>query len=221
MGKLEKVAVRGYTDERFSTSAGSYTLKINPASFSQQFKTTYNPNKTTDTAGRVMRFVTMEPQTISFECHLDATGVIDGIDSVVGEIEKFKNVAYDYNGSIHSPNYLHVVWGRALDFKCRLTSLDIEYVLFDPDGTPLRAKLKVSLAQFVSASELARLSNKTSPDLTHARIAVAGDTLPLMCYRIYGDSRHYLEVARHNSLTDFRNLQPGTRVFFPPLESSS
>jgi len=214
MGKLEKVVVKGYNDERFSASAGSYTLKINPASFSQQFKTTYDPNKTTDTAGRVMRYVTIEPQTVSFEFYLDATGVIDGIASV-------RTVAYDFNGSIHSPNYLHLVWGKSLDFKCRLTSLDIEYQLFDPDGTPLRAKLKISLVQFLSADELARLANKTSPDLTHARVAVAGDTLPLMCFRIYGDSRFYLEVARYNGLTDFRNLRPGTSVIFPPLGASS
>ena len=220
MGKLEKITVNGYTDERFSGSAGSYTLKINPESFSQQFKTTYDPTKATDTAGRVLRYVTIEPQTVSFNFFLDATGVIDGIDSVADEIKKFRTVAYEFNGAIHSPNYLHLIWGKSLDFKCRLTSLGIDYLLFDPDGTPLRAKLTVSLTQFLSADELARLANKTSPDLTHARIAVAGDTLPLMCYRIYGDSRYYLEVARYNDLTDFRTLRPGTRVIFPPLGGS-
>jgi len=39
----------------------------------------------------------------------------------------------------------------------------------------------------------------------------------LMCYRIYRDASYYPEVARHNGLTDFRNLVPGTRVSFPPL----
>jgi nucleoid-associated protein YgaU len=221
MGKLEKVAVTGYAKPDYTGQVGSYSLKINPASFSQQFKATYNPNKTTDTAGRVLRYVSIEPQTVSFEFYLDATGVIDGIDDVAGEIAKFRKVAYDFNGTTHSPNYLHVVWGKSLDFKCHLTSLDIEYQLFDPDGTPLRAKLKVSLVQALSAAELALSANKTSPDLTHARIAVAGDTLPLMCYRIYGDSRYYLEVARYNGLSDFRNLRPGTQVLFPPLENAS
>lgn len=221
MGKLEKVVVTGYTDDRFSASAGAYTLRINPATFTQGAKTTYSPNRTTDTAGRIMRYVTIEPQTVNFEFYLDATGVIEGIDSVADEIAKFMKIAYAYNGSIHSPNYLHVVWGRALDFKCRLTNADVEYLLFDPDGTPLRAKVKVSLVEFVSAAELARRANKSSPDLTHARIAVAGDTLPLMCFRIYGDSRYYLEVARYNGFNDFRNLQPGTRVLFPPLEGAS
>jgi nucleoid-associated protein YgaU len=42
----------------------------------------------------------------------------------------------------------------------------------------------------------------------------AGDTLPLLCYRVYGDSRYYLAVAAHNRLDDFRGLQPGTLLCF-------
>jgi nucleoid-associated protein YgaU len=45
----------------------------------------------------------------------------------------------------------------------------------------------------------------------------AGDSLPALCYQIYGDPGYYLEVARFNRLDDFRRLQPGTRVVFPPV----
>jgi hypothetical protein len=41
--------------------------------------------------------------------------------------------------------------------------------------------------------------------------------LPLMCYRIYGDSKYYIEVARFNNLNDFRNLNEGMQLKFPPL----
>jgi len=46
-----------------------------------------------------------------------------------------------------------------------------------------------------------------------------GDTLPLLCHRIYGDPGYYLDVARHNQLTDFRQLRPGAKLHFPPLAS--
>jgi hypothetical protein len=39
-----------------------------------------------------------------------------------------------------------------------------------------------------------------------------------MCYRIYGSTGYYLEVAAINGIDNFRNLEPGTRVLFPPLE---
>jgi hypothetical protein len=46
---------------------------------------------------------------------------------------------------------------------------------------------------------------------------VAGDTLPLLCFQIYQESKYYVEVARINRLDDFRNLEPGRQILFPPL----
>jgi nucleoid-associated protein YgaU len=62
--------------------------------------------------------------------------------------------------------------------------------------------------------------NKSSPDLTHVRVVKAGDTLPLLTKAIYGSSRDYLRVAEHNGLDNFRDLTPGRRLVFPPLEQS-
>jgi nucleoid-associated protein YgaU len=50
------------------------------------------------------------------------------------------------------------------------------------------------------------------------RIVKEGDTLPSMVYKIYGDYKYYLEVAKVNGLNDFRNLQPGKQIFFPPFD---
>ncbi len=47
-----------------------------------------------------------------------------------------------------------------------------------------------------------------------------GDKLPLMCFAVYGDARHYLDVARVNGLADFRALVPGQQLLFPPLRKA-
>ena len=52
------------------------------------------------------------------------------------------------------------------------------------------------------------------------RTVKAGDTLPLMCYRIYGDPKYYLDVAEVNHLGNFRVLIPGSALVFPPIEKS-
>jgi nucleoid-associated protein YgaU len=52
----------------------------------------------------------------------------------------------------------------------------------------------------------------------HLRLIKAGDNLPALCFEIYGDPGYYLQVARANNIDNFRNLIPGTKVFFPPLE---
>jgi nucleoid-associated protein YgaU len=89
--------------------------------------------------------------------------------------------------------------------------------MLDMDGTPLRAEVTAVLLASVSAKKKALEERKNSSDLTHVRTVLAGDNLPLMCYRIYGDSKHYIKVAEHNELTNFRMLKPGDVISFPPI----
>ena len=126
---------------------------------------------------------------------------------------------FEFNGNIHSPNFLRLQWGKQFIFDCRLTKLKLEYTLFAPDGTPLRAKAGSSFTEYTNKVELAKEENKTSPDLSHVRVVKAGDTLPLLCAEIYGASEYYPQVAAANDIVDFRNLAEGTSIVFPPLSS--
>jgi nucleoid-associated protein YgaU len=40
-----------------------------------------------------------------------------------------------------------------------------------------------------------------------------------LCKEIYGSSAYYFRVAADNGLDDFRNLIPGQKLNFPPLQS--
>lgn len=221
-GTMRPLKLDAYTDPEFRKKArqpNTFSLQINPETYRHQHATAYVPESAADTAGAPSKFKIMQPQTVSFEFYLDATGVIPGVRKLSETIDELKSVVYAYNGDIHAPNYLLLTWAGFV-FKCRLTSMDIEYTLFKPVGTPLRARVSVSFQEYLSPNEIAKRSAKNSPDLTHLRVVEAGDTLPLMCERIYGDSRFYLRVAQHNALQDFRSLVPGTRLMFPPLAAT-
>jgi len=221
-GTLEKLSILGFSDEKLTQNVGEYVVQINPEKYSQQYSIQMNSKPTLNTGGVTNKFVVQKPQDLSLEFYIDATGVVDATISsskttiVQDEIEKLKKVVYAYNGSTHSPNYLRVLWGK-LSFDCRLDSLDIEYMLFTPAGVPLRARLNAKFAQYLSPEKMQLKAKKSSPDLTHSRTIVAGDTLPLLCFQIYQDSKYYVEIARVNGLDDFRNLTPGQKIYFPPL----
>ncbi len=136
---------------------------------------------------------------------------------MIDDIEHFKKVVFDYNGEEHKPNYLIISWGTLL-FKGSLSEMDITFKLFKPDGTPLRALAKAKFKGFVEDNLRVAMENSSSPDLTHVREVREGDTLPLMTYRIYGDSKYYIEVAKANRITNFRKLEVGQRIFFHPLK---
>ena len=120
----------------------------------------------------------------------------------------------------NQPKNLKVIWTDFV-FACILTNLQITYTLFSPEGTPLRAKLSCSFLSYKEAERRVREEAKSSPDLTHVRSAIEGDTLPLMVNTIYGDPALYLEVARVNDLTNFRQIAAGTTLIFPPVDKST
>ncbi len=95
--------------------------------------------------------------------------------------------------------------------------MNIDYKLFNPNGSPIRAVVKVKFISATDAELTAAKENKKSPDLTHVRMVKEGDTLPLMTFRIYGDSKYYLEVAKANKIQNFRKLKVGQEIFFPPI----
>lgn len=199
------------------------------------------------TAKRTPNFVYAGKEGLKFDIVIDGTGVAGNLEAlkesamsaanVVGsalnraepvfddvsdvhevykQIEKLKALVYDYDGDKHQPNIVQLLWGN-LTFYGRLTSMSVEYTLFKPTGYPLRANVGLGFIEYTSVVQEQALANRQSPDLTHLVEVKAGDSLPLLCFRIYQNSAYYLEVAKSNGITNFRDIKPGTRLNFPPL----
>ena len=239
--KLQKLVIRCYKDGKFLESDEikelKYTALLNPEQYSQSFKTEYVKDQASGNSATDPKFTRSLPSDLDLEFLFDRTGVIahfgndkqakvnelfykDQGNGIIDDIVNFKKAVFDYNGDEHKPNYLIITWG-ALLFKGILTDLIFEYKLFKPDGTPIRAIAKAKFISFLEAEKRAASENNQSPDLTHYRKVIDGETLPLMTHRIYGDSKYYLEVARVNNITNFRKLEAGQELFFPPLNKTS
>ncbi|WP_067067356.1 CIS tube protein [Roseateles chitosanitabidus] len=201
-------------------SGKTYRLMINPAEFSHTRSICYNTRRTLGQTNNATRFSAMNPDRIAFSVVFDGTGVIpprkDQPDDVAGQLDAMCAVIYKYQGKDHEPNHLRVGWGK-LSFDCRLTTFNTTYTLFKSGGAPLRAKVELAMTGFATPQDQVLSASPSSPDLSHSVLVVAGDTLPLLCLRIYGDARYYPEVAAFNGLSSFRRLDPGTRLHFPPL----
>jgi len=131
-------------------------------------------------------------------------------------IKEFLSLTAEILSDTHRPPYLKLSWG-SLICECILKSANITYTLFKPDGYPLRAKINATFAENIEDKKRTAKEGKESPDVTHQRTVQDGDTLPLMAYRIYGDASYYLKVARFNGLTNFRKLDVGSIIHFPPV----
>ncbi|WP_264529090.1 MULTISPECIES: CIS tube protein [Flavobacterium] len=225
-GELEKLKIVAYSDPQFNNKIadGKFSTLMNPEKYTYHYKIETDDTQASGTSTVSPKFNKKLPENLELDFVFDRSGVINGYKSssngIIDDIEKFKKVILDYNGDEHKPNYLMISWGTLL-FKGALTEMDIEFKLFNPDGTPIRAIAKAKFQGFVEDNLRAARENNKSPDLTHYRIVKEGDTLPLMTYHIYGDSKYYLEVAKVNNIINFRKLKTGQKLFFPPLQKQS
>ena len=229
-GKLEKMLILAFADSEAAESGGladaddSFEALINPETYTLEYKLKFSEDgQAQGTSGQQLKYEYTAPEEITFEFLFDNTGIIDGSprDSIVEDLQKFKSVLVEYQGESHEPRHFKLVWGENSIFKGRATEIGITYKLFKPDGTPIRAIAKVKFKASIEEEMRAARENNSSPDLTHVRTVKEGDTLPLMCHRIYGDGKYYLEVAEVNKIDNVRKLVTGQNIFFPPIDKTA
>lgn len=229
-GELIKLKITAYKDSEYKKeleSNSEYIALVNPERYSISHKTDFEKVIGSGQTEGILQFKKTEPKELELDFLFDRTGVFtqpqddlnkaESDKNVDKDIELFQRVVLNYNGDIHEPNYLKINWG-SLIFKGRLSDMNIDYKLFNSNGNALRAVAKV---KFISATDedlKEAKNNNTSPDLTHIRVVKEGDTLPLMTYNVYGDSKYYLEVAKVNKISSFRKLIVGQEIVFPPIQ---
>jgi hypothetical protein len=210
---MVKFIIHGLDSIDASPSGGGYTLQLNPESIKRNRAIVIEAGEAGDTGAQVNQYKTYGDETMDLDFFLDCTGAIPGSpDSVDDEIESLSKTIYDYAGEIHKPKYLFVEYG-SFSFRCMMTAFNTEYMLFDQDGKALRAKIHLALKSVKQST-----AKKSSPDMSHAFTIREGDSLPLLCKEVYGKMDYYLQVAAHNGLTNFRELEVGSVIELPPLQ---
>jgi hypothetical protein len=226
-GELIKLVVQSFDNVERKGTMKKFEAFINPDEYSLSYNVA--TDKTAVTGKNVNTqdvFLHIQPIEISLKFFLDGTNITGQALDVKKRIGEFHEVI-GYDGKVHKPRYLRIIWGNAVwirtgqdSFDCFLKSATIQYKMFKPDGTPLRAVITATFTEVLSQPIGDGVNKESSPDLTHIRIVKEGDTLPSMVKDIYGDFSYYLEVARVNNLQDFRNLLPGQKLYFPPFDKN-
>ena len=199
-----------------------FEVMLNPSSYKQTQTIRYNKKQAQGDVEPDPNFRAVNPRKVNFSIIIDGTGVVNlpipgvGSPDVKTQIDQLNKIVYKYDGDRHEPNHVRLLWG-SLKFYGRLESMTINYKLFSPRGKPLRAEVAMTFVSFLTGREENLITNDRSPDMTHIVEVKAGDTLPLMCSRIYGNGAYYKQVARINNITDFRSIKPGTTIHFPPI----
>lgn len=241
-GQLEKLIITSYKSVALDESEKDleYVVLVNPDQIVQDNKVLYETSAADGQSSETRHFRGVSSPKLTLKLLFDGTGVLPSpkltsfaanafslvaednkkLSEVNKQIEAFKKTVLSYRGDNHQTPNIKVVWGEFI-FKGLLDSFKITYTLFTPDGKPLRAVGDASFVENIDAITRTNTDNNSSPDLTHIRTVSEGDTLPIMCNRIYRNPKLYLKIAKINGLSNYRNLEVGSKLFFPPLKNEN
>jgi nucleoid-associated protein YgaU len=209
-GKYEKGAVSD------KDGGGTLTFMFNPASLktSQELKLA---NRETNQQATVPEY-----QGTSGVCLTIPEAWFDTYEkgtSVRTEyIDKLERLMI-YKKETHVVPVVVFVWGKFTassetnpEYVFFLKKLDVEYTMFLPDGTPVRAKVTMALEQLPNPKY-----DKQSPDHAKLRVVKQGDTLQSIAFAEYDDPGEWRRIAASNNIVDPMDLRPGMRLLVPPI----
>ena len=116
-------------------------------------------------------------------------------------------------------------WGEMIPFKAACTSLTVAFQLFKPNGTPIRADVKLALTQAETASSASSNSaNKKGNPTTRSEgglgvhVIKDGDSLQSVAHHTYGDPNRWRLIAEANGIDNPLHLRRGTALSLPRVD---
>jgi Contractile injection system tube protein/LysM domain len=161
----------------------------------------------------LIQYVRGDSQKLSLEALVDTSGTLE--DVRVLYVERLRGLM-SINPQEHAPPLVAFVWDRPV-LTGVLENLAVTYVLFTPDGIPLRAKLTMSIREYRSAAAQAAQTPQQSPNVEKSFVVRRGDTLATISQALYRSPAYWRQLAAANGITDPRRLQPGQVLTAPRL----
>jgi len=118
--------------------------------------------------------------------------------------------------TLHAPPPVLLTWA-SLSFACVLQKASQKFIMFKPDGTPVRARLQVTFSEFRNVDSEAKEVKRQTADYSKLHTVTDGDSLPLIAWREYGQPTAWRPIALRNGIDDPRRLQTGDVLVLPRL----
>ncbi len=216
IGGRERPEVFGFTDGRLE-------VLFNPAEYSVDRETTFAEVAIPGLDAPVLQYVRGNGNKMSFELFLDVTDRMKNGEVVTGDSvrERFVRPLEQLllqHPRLHAPPPVGVFWGKEAIMSSAVTvSLAVKYTLFDTKGRPVRATANLTLREHRSAAQQIAETRTQSPDKSNVATVRAGDTLPAIAFREYGDAALWRPIAEENLLSNPLALTPGQSLVVPKV----
>jgi nucleoid-associated protein YgaU len=170
------------------------------------------------------QFTGAGPQTVQMEIWFDAWDAAgaDVARSVMTLFGWTKPTPASITKKLPRPPVLGFEWGsnRILaDIKFFLKTVNAKYVLFRPDGTPVRASATITLEE-VPEDPPKQNPSSGARESRRSHLVGAGDSLHSIAWREYGDAGLWRGLAAFNGIDDPLRVEAGTRILVPTADEA-
>jgi hypothetical protein len=169
-----------------------------------------------------LRFGGQSSGTMNFDLVFDTTDTGAPVTNYTSKLLSYMEIdpslpGTDENSNNGRPPYVEFHWGTLTSFPAVIKSAQITFDYFSSTGVPLRAKVKLELAQYQQSQAFTRqnpTSGTPSPHRVHR--VQPGETLDRISAHYYGDSTRWRMLATANGIEDPLAIRPGSLLAVPP-----
>lgn len=198
---------------RLSESESVIPIRFNPTEYQIQKQNSFADINIPGLETPPIQFIRGAGEKLTTELLVDTSETLEDVrEKYVNRLRGLMNIQSD----LHAPPILRLVWDKEV-FRGVLESLTVTYVMFRPDGAPLRARLAVSLKEYKTVGEQLRERPRRSPDVDKTYTVVRGDTISGIAFHVFRDASKWREIAKANEIRDPRQLTPGMALAIPTL----
>lgn len=216
-GELAKASLKSLD----ASNAQPIEFMFNPTEYSLSKSNTWSPVKIVGSNVPRLEFTSGGSTSLSLELLFDTyeaqTDVRDHTDKLF-DLTKIASETIDATTGVGRPPKVLFSWGRMFNFPAVITSISIQFTLFLSNGTPVRAKVSLSLEECEDPDDMPAQNPTTQGTVGHKiHVVKPGDTISGIAYREFGDSKAWRHLADTNDLDDPKDLRPGQILAIEPL----
>lgn len=187
-------------------------VRFNPEEYTLAKDVNYAQSTAPGRRSPILQFVAGNLQTLEMELLLDAYEHGGDVRDLTGAVTGLMEI----QAATHAPPVLLFSWG-SLVFRCVLARVSQRFIMFRPDGVPVRARLQVTFNEYDPVELEAREIKRESVDHVAVHVAGEGESLASIAAGAYGDPALWRPIAIHNGLDDPRAVAAGDRLVLPAL----
>jgi nucleoid-associated protein YgaU len=197
-------------------NAAVIKLHFNPSEYKLKNENTFAEIPIPGLASPPLQYVRGVARVLSMDLLADTSDTLENVRTK--KVEPIQGLLAQ-TVKLHAPPIVRFDWDAQI-FTGVVTSLEVTYVLFHFNGTPLRAKLALAMKEYRPVKvQLREKKKQSSPDVEKRYVVRAGETLSSISAAVFRDPAHWREIAVANDITDPRSVAPGTVLTVPRLEA--